>query len=121
MTDPGAVARAEVIVARDRAEVAGELYREAEAVGDRYREACAALDRAERAFAATPTPLAIPTVPKPVAVPSRPDLPHSTWKAMNEAHDETWRVCCATDNPWATMLDARDAARRKLNVREAAK
>jgi len=110
-----------MLVARARAEVAGELYREAEAVGDRYREACAALDRAERALETMTPPLAIPPVPKPVAVPSRPDLPLSTLNALNEAHDEIWRVCCATDNPWATMLDARDAAQRRLRAKEAAK
>ena len=111
MTDPGAVARAEVIVARDRAT---ETF-------VAYLDACAALDRAKRALETMTPPLAIPPVPKPVAVPSRPDLPHSTWKAMYEAHDEIWRVCCATDNPWATMLDARDAARRKLRAEEAGK
>ena len=115
MTDPGAVARAEVIVARDRATETGVAY----------LDACAALDRAKRALETMTPPLAIPPVPKPVAVPSRPDLPLSTLNAMNEAHDEIWRVCYATDNPWATMLDARDAAgraaRRRLRAKEAAK
>ena len=111
MTDPTAVARAEVIVARDRAT---ETF-------VAYLDACAALDRAKRALETMTPPLAIPPVPKPVAVPSTPDLHLSSLNALNEAHDEIWRVCCATDNPWATMLDARDAAQRKLRAKEAAK
>ena len=114
MTDPNAdfyYARTAMLVARDRATETGVAY----------LDACAALDRAKRALETITSPLAIPPVPKPLAVRSRPDLPHSTWKAMYEAHDEIWRVCCATDNPWATMLDARDAAQRKLRAKEAAK